>query len=181
MLAHDAQYNGARAPPKHLVFADNVIVQIAGTRFAPFSIHHDENADNLALIQEWLNHSKAVYLWNGINGGILPHGDCTAQALQIKELSELGVTGYFAEGDTWPGADCIELRVFLAARMTFDATLDIDRLVEEFLESYCESFIESFSHLVTSKATQSCVHVICFLVKSLFCGNDLFASCCCEL
>ena len=115
------QYNGARAPPKHLVFADNVIVQvwclrtmstpfrssatvarfysvvlratslsrihhfneklflcstnfinfdqtmpsflqIAGTNLGFVSIHHPENADNLAVIQGWLKHAKAVYL-----------------------------------------------------------------------------------------------------------------------
>ena len=112
------------------MFADNVIVQIAGTRLAPFSIHHPEHADNLAVIYGWLDHSKSVYIWNGVNDGqIIPHGDCTAQALHIKELAELGVKGYFAEGWTWPGADMADLRVFLAARMIFDAMLEIDHLV----------------------------------------------------
>ena len=54
----------------------------------------------------------------------------------MQELAALGVKGYFAEGWTWPGADMADLRVFLAARMTFDATLDIDHLVAEFLENY---------------------------------------------
>ena len=72
----------------------------------------------------------------------MPHGDCMAQALHIKELAELGVglhgtvRGYFAEGSTFPGTDMADLRVFLAARMTFDVTLDIDTLVAEFLETY---------------------------------------------
>ena len=54
----------------------------------------------------------------------------------MQELAALGVRGYFAEGDTFPGTDMADLRVFLAARMTFDATLDIDHLVAEFLENY---------------------------------------------
>jgi hypothetical protein len=66
----------------------------------------------------------------------MPHGDCTAQALHIKELSELGVTGYFAEGNGVPGSDMADLRVFLAGRLTFDATLDIDKLLADFLDIY---------------------------------------------
>ena len=54
----------------------------------------------------------------------------------MQELAELGVKGYFAEGWTWPGADMADLRVYLAARMTFDATLDIDHLAAEFLDNY---------------------------------------------
>ena len=54
----------------------------------------------------------------------------------MQELAELGIRGYFAEGWTWQGADMADLRVFLAGRMTFDATLDIDNLVTEFLENY---------------------------------------------
>jgi hypothetical protein len=130
-------YNGAQAPPKHLVFAQNVIVQIAGQRYADVSLHHEQNAADLALIQGWLAHSESVYIWNGVNeGSILPHGDYLAQALHIKELAKLGVKGYFAEGSTWPGSDMVDLRVFLAGRMMFDATLDIDTLVAEFLETY---------------------------------------------
>jgi hypothetical protein len=132
-------YNGAQAPPKKLVFAANVIVQIAG--FNPsnpaLSLHHAENADKLALVQGWVKHAKTVYIWNGIEKStVLPHGDVLAQALHIKELAELGVTGYFAEGATWPGSDMIDLRVFLAARLTFNASLDIDKLVAQFLQTY---------------------------------------------
>ena len=132
-------YNGAQAPPQKLVFAPNVIVQIAG--FNPsnpaLSLHHEENADKLALVKGWTRHAKTVYIWNGIEKSvILPHGDVLAQALHIKELAELGVTGYFAEGATWQGSDMVDLRVFLAARLTFNATLDIDTLVTEFLETY---------------------------------------------
>ena len=155
-------YNGAKAPPKHLVFADNVIVQIAGLGgvIVDVSLHDKENAVALALIKGWLKHATTVYIWKGIpKSVILPHGGHTAQALHIKvrlslvtllvlvccllyslsdlqELAELGVRGYFAEGWTWEGADMADLRVFLAGRMTFDATLDIDTLVAEFLENY---------------------------------------------
>ena len=132
-------YNGAQAPPKHLVFADNVIVQIAGFNLEGLkaSLHDEENADKLALVKGWLEHAKTVYIWNGIEKSVIvPHGDVLTQALHIKELAELGVKGYFAEGSTWPGSDMADLRVYLAARMTFDATLDIDQLVSGFLETY---------------------------------------------
>ena len=62
---------------------------------------------------------------------------CCLLAFFLQELAELGIRGYFAEGWTWPGADMADLRVFLAGRMTFDATLDIDHLVAKFLENYC--------------------------------------------
>jgi hypothetical protein len=130
-------YNGAHAPPKHLVFAPNVIVQIAGFNLPDVSLYHPDNADNLALVKGWLEHAKTVYIWNGIEKSvILPHGDVLAQPLHIKELAELGVKGYFAEGSTEPGSDMVDLRVFLAARLTFNASLDIDTLVGEFLETY---------------------------------------------
>ena len=132
-------YNGAQAPPKNLVFAANVIVQIAG--FNPsnpaLSLHHEENAGELALVEGWVKHAATVYVWNGLGKSvIMPHGDVLAQALHIKELAELGVTGYFAEGATEPGSDMADLRVFLAARMMFNSTLDIGTLVAEFLETY---------------------------------------------
>lgn len=130
-------YNGAQAPPKHLVFADNVIVQIAGFNLPDVSLYHPENAYHLALVKGWLQHASTVYIWNGIEKSvILPHGDVLAQALHIKELAALGVKGYFAEGSTMPGSDMVDLRAFLAARLTFDASLDIDTLVADFLEAY---------------------------------------------
>ena len=130
-------YNGALQPPKHLQFAENVIVQIAGQRYADVSLHHKRNSADLQLIQRWLTHSETVYIWNGVNeGAILPHGDYLAQALHIKELAKLGVKGYFAEGSTWPGSDMADLRVFLAGRTMFDASLDTDTLVAEFVQTY---------------------------------------------
>ena len=84
-----AQYNGAKAPPKHLVFADNVIVQIAGLGgiggILDVSLHDKENAVVLALIKGWLKHAKTVYIWKGIpKSVILPFGGHRAQALHIK-------------------------------------------------------------------------------------------------
>ena len=114
-----------------------MIVQIAGFSLADVSLHHAENADKLALVEGWLQHADTVHIWNGLGANvILPHGDVMAQALHIKELAGLGVKGYFAEGATWPGSDMVDLRVFLAARLTFDASLDITTLVKEFLVTY---------------------------------------------
>ena len=97
-------YNGAQAPPKHLVFARNVIVQIAGFSLPDVSLHHKENADHLALVKGWLQHASTVYIWNGVGGSvILPHGDVLAQALHIKELAELGVKGYVSP---WTTVSC---------------------------------------------------------------------------
>ncbi len=130
-------YNGAWQPPKHLVFADNVIVRIAGYNLGFVSLYHPDNAQNLAVTKGWLQHAKTVYVWNEVNNGqILPHGDVTAQALHLKELAALGVTGYFAEGSAIPGADMHDLRVFLAGRLTFNASLSVDELVESFLHEY---------------------------------------------
>lgn len=130
-------YNGAWQPPKHLVFADNVVVRIAGYNLGFVSLYHPDNAQNLAVTQGWLRHAKTVYVWNEVNNGdILPHGDVTAQALHLKELAALGVTGYFAEGSAIPGSDMHDLRVYLAGRLTFNASLDIDMLVEGFLDEY---------------------------------------------
>ena len=63
-------------------------------------------------------------------------GDVLAQALHLKELASLGITGYFAEGSALPGADMHDLRVFLAGRLTFNASLDIHDLAESFLNEY---------------------------------------------
>ena len=130
------------------------------------SLYDERNAEYLTLIKGWLKHAKTVYVWKGLpKSVILPTGGHTAQALHIKvlcitvrayrrscrttmfvvaeslyafmqELAELGVRGYFAEGWGYPGADMADLRVFLAGRMTFNATLDIDTLVTEFLDNY---------------------------------------------
>ena len=80
------QYNGAKEPPKHLTFADNVIVQIAGLGgILDVSLHDKENAVALAQIKGWLNHSKTVYIWKGISKSvILPYGGHRSQALHIK-------------------------------------------------------------------------------------------------
>ena len=80
------QYNGAKAPPKHLVFAENVIVQIAGLgNIADVSLHDPQNAAVLELLQEWMKHAKTVYVWKGISKNVmLPFGGHTAQALHIK-------------------------------------------------------------------------------------------------
>eukprot|EP01043_Picozoa_sp_COSAG02_P000987 COSAG02_NODE_20_length_53673_cov_86.864841_22_plen_582_part_00 len=130
-------YNGAWQPPKHLRFADNVVVRIAGYNLGSVSLYHPRNAQNLAVTKGWLQHAKTVYVWNEVNNGqILPHGDVLAQALHLKELASLGVTGYFAEGSALPGADMHDLRVFLAGRLTFNASLDVDDLLESFLNEY---------------------------------------------
>eukprot|EP01051_Picozoa_sp_SAG22_P005699 SAG22_NODE_347_length_11873_cov_15.313997_3_plen_1456_part_00 len=130
-------YNGAQQPPKQLKFADNIIVRIAGFNMGHVSLHAPANADKLSLVQEWMKVAKTVYVWDGISEDvILPHGDYTAQALHIKELAQLGVTGYFAEASSLPGSDMNDLRAFMAGRMVFDPSLDVDELLREFLETY---------------------------------------------
>jgi hypothetical protein len=62
-------YGGAFQPPRHLKFADNVIVRIAGFGVGSVSIHHPQNAVQLAVVQGWVKAAKTVFIWNGVNNG----------------------------------------------------------------------------------------------------------------
>jgi hypothetical protein len=46
------------------------------------------------------------------------------------------VTGYFAEASSIPGSDMSDLRAFMAGRMVFDPSLDVDELLQEFVETF---------------------------------------------
>ena len=58
-----------------------------------------------------------------------------AQAVRIKEMGQLGVTGYVAFGNEFR-PDMVDLMAFLSGRLMFNATLDVDTLLAEFLDEY---------------------------------------------
>ena len=57
------------------------------------------------------------------------------QAVRIKEMGQLGVTGYVAFGNEFR-PDMVDLMAFLSGRLMFNATLDVDTLLAEFLDEY---------------------------------------------
>eukprot|EP01044_Picomonas_judraskeda_P027543 COSAG03_NODE_8792_length_771_cov_1.154762_2_plen_194_part_01 len=133
-------YNSAFEPPQHLKFADNVIVRVAGFIPGFVSLYHPYNAYILDALQRWLKVAKTVFIWDGYPDNdawsMVPSYNYLANSLHIKELAQLGVTGYFAEGWPNPGHDMVDLRVFLGGRMAFDPSLDADKLLTEFTETY---------------------------------------------
>jgi hypothetical protein len=62
VLIETLAYNGAQQPPKRLKFADNVVVRIAGFNMGYVSLFHPANAEKLALVKEWKQVAKTVYL-----------------------------------------------------------------------------------------------------------------------
>jgi len=118
-------------------------VRIAGFNTGYVSLHHPLNAANLALVTGWRAVAKHVFIWDGgvdnTKWTLVPQGNYLAEAQHIRELAQLGATGYFAEGSGIPGADMCDLKTYLAGRMAFDPTLDENALLSNFTEAYYEA------------------------------------------
>src|SRR5206468_2781635 len=68
---------------------------------------------------------------------LLPHPNLPVLGPNVKFFVAHHVKGLFEQGayQTW-GAEMMELRAWVLAKMLWDPTLDADKLMDEFLDGY---------------------------------------------
>lgn len=89
----------------------------------------------LRLFRGWLRVADDVRVYEGSieTGNFMPpYPNYFAIAARIKEFAELGIKGYFGEGQTTGVPDMKGLRGFLIGRLLFDPSLSIGTLVARY-------------------------------------------------
>lgn len=114
----------------------NILVQLCQSGLdmsAPLA--DPRNARWHKRVADWLDAASSVWIWSYTEGhSILPNINHFSIGEDITHLAELGVKGYFAEGDATPAKDL--LKHYLIGRKTFNPQLSTNDTIKEFLEPY---------------------------------------------
>ena len=143
-------YEGGTYPPQSLRFERNVIVRVClneelgslndGTgwnRFLP--ITDRRNAAAIAVLREWKQAVGTLFVWDHAEdhlNSMVPHPNYFLLGDRIKYLVDLGVTGYYTDGNADEAADMAALKAYVIGRISFDPALETAAVIHEFVAVY---------------------------------------------
>ncbi len=130
-------YNFTLKPPRHLVFADNILVRMCGigcwAPFTPESYYGQELA-------EWRQHASQTGVWdyakhfNGLEWPYIYKLDELPSA--IRNCRSYNVRHYFFEYENPLERSFAQLQWWLMLRLVINPERDYDELVDKFLAGY---------------------------------------------
>lgn len=146
VLIHTFAYQYSLPAPKKVVARDNIIVRLCsiGCRFdRPFETlaESDPDSPNAAFInalKDWQTHASRIYVWDyavNFRNYFQPFIHLHTMAENIRFLALQGVRGLMEQGNFafGGGAAFDDLKAFLAARLLFDPSTDVDGEINRFL------------------------------------------------
>ncbi len=146
VLIHTFAYQYSLPAPKKVVARDNVIVRICsfGCRFdRPFEelavkYPDSENAVFVNALHDWKAHASRIYVWDyavNFRNYFQPFIHLHTMAKNIRLFERLGVRGLMEQGNFafGGGAAFDDLKAYIAARLLFDPSTDVDGEISRFL------------------------------------------------
>jgi len=91
-------------------------------------------------IEGWSKVCNRLYVWDYTTNFahyVMPHPNLNVLGPNVKFFADHGVVGLFEQGayHTW-GAEMMELRAWVLAKLLWDPSLDADKLIAEFIDGY---------------------------------------------
>jgi hypothetical protein len=134
-------YQYSRKSPLHVKPRPNVVVWLCSIEcsFAkPLTDKVNETFRN--DIEGWSKICNRLYIWDyttNFRHYILPHPNYEVLGPNVRFFADHGVKGLFEQGayHTW-GAEMMELRAWVLAKLLWNPSLDGDKLTEEFITGY---------------------------------------------
>jgi hypothetical protein len=134
-------YQYTRKPPLHVRPRPNVVVWLCSIECS-FSkpLIDPRNEAFRKDIEGWSKICDRLYVWDyttNFRHYVLPHPNLRVLGPNVAFFADHHVRGLFEQGayHTW-GAEMMELRAWVLAKMLWDPSLDADKLIEEFIAGY---------------------------------------------
>lgn len=134
-------YQYTRKPPKTVRPRQNVVVWLCSIECAfNLPLTHEHNAAFRKDIEGWSGICNRLYVWDyttNFTHYILPHPNLHVLGPNVKFFVEHNVKGLFEQGayHTW-GAEMMELRAWVLAKLLWNPKLDGEKLINEFIDGY---------------------------------------------
>ncbi|MBU0606627.1 MAG: DUF4838 domain-containing protein, partial [Armatimonadetes bacterium] len=136
------RHNQSEKPPRTIKLPDNVIVI-----FAPINaniaqpLEHPSNAETLANLQAWPQHTRHLWVWYYPNpyGQPLPLGSLERLWADFRLFRKVGVEGFFVEHDTaavYRSVGLVNLQTWLLTKLMWNPDRDLNELVTDFTDRY---------------------------------------------
>ncbi|MBI4579494.1 MAG: DUF4838 domain-containing protein, partial [Planctomycetes bacterium] len=134
-------YQYTRKPPLHVRPRHNVVVWLCSIECS-FSKPLTDPANEAFRkdIEGWSKICDRLYVWDyttNFRHYVLPHPNLEVLGPNVAFFAAHHVKGLFEQGayHTW-GAEMMELRAWVLARLLWDPTLDGRKLIDEFIDGY---------------------------------------------
>ena len=134
-------YQYTRKPPLTIRPRKNVAVWLCSIECS-FSVPltHERNKDFRADIEGWSEICDRMYVWDyttNFHHYIMPHPNLHVLGPNVKFFVDHGVVGLFEQGAYHsPGAEMMELRAWVLAKLLWNPSLDAEKLIDEFITGY---------------------------------------------
>jgi len=135
-------YQYSQKPPKYAHPRNNVVVWLC-TMGCSYNLPlktHKRNKKFAEDLKGWSKIAKQLYIWDyttNFRHYLFIHPNLRVLGPNIEFFLENNVTGVFEQGAYQsPGAEMMELRAWVLAKLLWDPTLDARTLIKEFLKGY---------------------------------------------
>ncbi|NLE59225.1 MAG: DUF4838 domain-containing protein [Planctomycetes bacterium] len=134
-------YQYTRKPPLKVRPRPNVVVWLCSIECS-FSkpLIDERNADFRRDIEGWSQICKRLYVWDYTTNFahyVMPHPNLNVLGPNVKFFANHNVVGLFEQGAYHTnGAEMMELRTWVLAKMLWNPSLNADELIDEFLNGY---------------------------------------------
>ncbi|MHC4796802.1 MAG: DUF4838 domain-containing protein, partial [Planctomycetota bacterium] len=135
-------YQYSQRPPKYAHPRDNVVVWLC-TMGCSYNLPlktHKRNREFAKDLQDWAKIAKRLYIWDyttNFRHYLFIHPNLRVLGPNIRFFLENNVAGVFEQGAYQsPGAEMMELRSWVLAKLLWNPTLNDTALIKEFLRGY---------------------------------------------
>ncbi|MEI6578219.1 MAG: DUF4838 domain-containing protein, partial [Eubacteriales bacterium] len=133
-------YMYTRTPPKTIIPAENVVIQIAAEDSYYMKPYKESSPRLVSDLTGWAAKKSNLLVWdyttNHAHFNIL-YPNVKVAIENVKWFYENGATGIFLQGNGYDiGGEFGELRAFIAAKILWNPYCDIDKDIREFMQAY---------------------------------------------
>lgn len=163
-------YQYTRKPPAKVRPRPNVVVWLCSIECS-FSrpLTDERNADFRRDIEGWSKICKRLYVWDyttNFSHYVMPHPNLNVLGPNVKFFADHNVVGLFEQGAYHTnGAEMMELRAWVLAKMLWNPSLDANKLIAEFLAGYygpASPHVKAYLDVLHRAVAASGDHLGCF-------------------
>jgi Domain of unknown function (DUF4838)/Glycosyl hydrolase family 67 N-terminus len=165
-------YQYTRKPPLHVRPRPNVIVRLCSIECC-FTHPLDRCPQNRSFVEDivgWSKLCRRLYIWDYVTNFahyLLPYPNLNVLEPNIRFFIAHGVRGVFEEGAyQTPGAEMMELRAYMLARLLWNPACGAARTRDEFLDGYygpAAPPIRRYLRLIHDKVEHDRIHLRCYV------------------
>ena len=133
-------YMYTRTPPKTIVPADNVVIQIAAEDCRYMKPYKENSPKLVSDLEGWAAKGSKLLVWDYTTNhahfnALYPNVRVVID--NVKWFYEHGATGIFLQGNGFDtGGEFGELRAYIAAKILWNPYCDIEKDIREFMQAY---------------------------------------------